>query len=53
MVHAPEKADIFSLSEYISVAFYSVHRISPLNWDYDVPLAWRTDRPVSHHLMHT
>jgi len=31
MVYDPEEADIFSLSEYISVAFYSSQCISPLD----------------------
>jgi hypothetical protein len=35
MVYDPEEADIFSLSEYISVAFYSGKGISPLDWDFE------------------
>jgi len=35
MVYDPEEAGIFSLSEYISVAFCSAQCISPLDWDFE------------------
>ncbi len=38
MVYDPEETAIFSLNEYISIAFCSVQCISPLDWDFEAQL---------------
>jgi hypothetical protein len=35
MLYDPEEANIFSFSEYISIAFYPAEGISPPDWDFE------------------